>query len=145
MGNIAAQVAMTVASKALAGQAQKKQAKRLAAYQAAQTEQTRRQFEMTERRRKEQLKRSPAAQRARLGASGTGLNGGSNRALLDGLAKLAETESAEARERLGWQLGALNRRNLLQQERLAAGGGFDVGSLLQKTLPTAIDFLRGSK
>ncbi len=77
-----------------------------------------RQYQLEEEKRKDALKQSLATRRARFGASGTGLGGGSNRALLNGLIAQKDQQTAEARERMGWKLDDLEQRNLLKMEAL---------------------------
>jgi len=111
-------LAMTAVSMVSAErQANKAEKAQNAQYEAAR-QRALRQYQLEEEKRKDALKKSLAARRARFGASGTGLSGGSNRALLNGLIAQKDKQTAEARERTGWNLDKLQQRNLLKMEAL---------------------------
>ena len=143
MAQIAAQTAMAVLSMASAN----KQASQTEKVQSAQYADARnralRVYEINEKKRKDELKRALASSRARFGASGTGMGGGSNRALLNGLIAIKDENTANAQEQLGWNLGDLRKRNLLQtaaisrsssakaQQGLMSLGGNVIGGLMK--------------
>ena len=116
MGTFAPQAAMTAMSM-IANQGQAKAASQAA---EANAQASIRQIEMArqieERRRKEGLKRSLAAQRANFGAAGTGARDGSAAALLAGLQSQADSATDEDRQMANLRIADINR-NLAQRRR----------------------------
>ncbi len=143
MGTFAATAAMTALSMTQARQQAKAQNAAASAQAQSQIQQIRRQQEIRDRQRREQLKRSLATQRARFASSGVG-RGGSAQAVLDGLAKETDQVISDERSLNAFPIGRINsaldrrrRSNLLNaseaRRRLAfdlLGRGFKQISLL---------------
>ncbi len=144
MGQLAATAAMTALQ--LVQQRQQAKAQNAAATAQAQSQvrQIQRRQEIRDRQRREQLKRSLATLRARFASRGVG-RGGSAQAVLDGLAKETDQDSADERSLNAFPIGRINdaldirrRRNLLEasttRRRLAfdlLGRGLNQISLLE--------------
>ena len=103
----------------------------------AQVEQIQQSQQMEAQRRREQLRRALASQRARFGAQGISA-GGSSEAVLSGLAAEAEQRDAETRSlsrsrinRINDQLAYANRKSLLDLSQKQANNSY---SLLNNTL-----------
>jgi hypothetical protein len=79
----------------------------------------RRQQDAETRDREDLLRRTLAAQRARLGAMGVGSSGGSATALVEGLTQRAATDVANIGQRYGDSLAALE----LRRQRQSASSG----------------------
>ena len=109
---------LSVLRKSQAARAQNQQ---LAAQQAIQEQRIAATRDIEDRRRKEQLRRNTAAQRARFGALGLSANGGSAAAVLRGLSTRSDLEDRD-RNRLsdiqsrglGQDFAVRRRRNLLE-------------------------------
>ena len=92
-----------------------------------------REFEIRERNRRERLRKTVAAQRARFGAIGIGSAGGSAAAIITGLQRKAVEDS-----RFDLEGVSLRRSSLLEASRPAARNNF---RLLQKTISPFISLL----
>ncbi len=78
----------------------------------AEAQRIKREFEIKERQRRAQLKKTVARERARFGARGVNSYGGSAGALISGLEKNAEQEISGGRELMGFRT-----RNLLEESQ----------------------------
>jgi hypothetical protein len=104
----------------------------------AQAEQLRQTQDIAARRRRDQLRRALATQRARFGAQGIAAGGGSAEAAIGGLEAEAAREEADAQSLSALRLGRLNdeldwqrRRNLLDASSSRYRTAF---SLVQRSL-----------
>ncbi len=92
-----------------------------------------REYEIRERNRRNALRKTVAAQRARFGALGIGSSGGSAAAIITGLQSKTDADSRFDRDTTG-----LRRTSLLEASRPAARNNFQ---LLRKTLTPFINLL----
>ncbi len=105
---------------------------------AAEAARIRQQFDINERRRREQLRRSVAAQRARLGAAGVGSASGSGAAIIGGLQREADQRTREDIDALDQRFSAQRRLSLLEQSSRRNQVAFQT---LRKTLSPFVNLL----
>ncbi len=97
-----------------------------------------RDYEIAERNRRSELKRSLAQQRARFGASGISSSGGSAGAVLQGLQKQTDNNSRDHLGSIRQQSASLNRINLLEESSARKRGQFQT---FQKTIRPFVKLL----
>jgi len=114
-------------------QATRAQNRQLSAQQAIQEQRIAATRQVEERRRKEQLRRNKAAQRARFGGLGLSSSGGSAAAVLRGLSTRSSLEGQDRDLLSGIELNGLRqdfdrrrRRNLLEVRKNAFNTGFSL-------------------
>jgi len=130
------QIAMMVASAVLSEQQASRQRKIKQAQIESEKQRLKASHKIEERKRKEALKRQLAARRARMAASGAGGAGGSGRAILSGLISQSEKQREEAAQQLGWGIGDLNTKSLLNRGNSSLSKGLDLGLKVAPLLPT---------
>jgi len=123
-------------------QQQRSQAAIARARNEAERARIQRDFEVAERKRRSELKRSLAQQRARFGASGTSSASGSASAVLRGLQKQTDDASNDHLGSVRQQTASANRINLLEESSARKRGQFQA---FQKTISPFIDLLEERK
>jgi hypothetical protein len=119
-----------------------RQEKSQAAYARARNDADRarvqREYEVAERKRREDLRRSLASQRARFGASGVSSASGSASALLNGLQKRTDDASRDHLDAVQQGIASNNRLNLLEESSKRKTGQYQ---LFRKTVSPFINLL----
>jgi len=135
---IAANVGLTGLTQLGALQQQRSQATIARARNDADRARLQRDFEVAERKRRSDLKRTLAQQRARFGAGGTSSASGSANAVLRGLQKQTDDASNDHLGSVRQQTASANRINLLEESSARKRGQFQA---FQKTISPFIDLL----
>ena len=107
----------------------------------AQIQRIERTRQIEDQRRKAQLKRALATQRARFGASGVSSSGGSAASLLTGLQRAAEGETARAWELAGMDIDTINRRSRRDLLDASSQRNQFLFGQLQRSIPIAVSLL----
>jgi len=135
---VAANAGLAGLSQIGALQQQRSQAAVARARNDAERARLQREFEVAERKRKSDLRRSLAEQRARFGAGGISSNSGSAGAVLRGLQKQTDDASRDHLGSVRQQSAASNRISLLEESSARKRGQFQA---FQKTISPFVDLL----
>jgi len=135
---VAANAGLTGLTQLGALQQQRSQAAIARARNDAERARLQRDFEVAERKRRSDLKRTLAQQRARFGASGTSSAGGSASAVLRGLQKQTDEASNDHLGSVRQQTASANRINLLEESSARKRGQFQA---FQKSISPFVDLL----